>query len=82
MKHLEIHMINSFKDLELATVAGLLDGIPLFVACSICSDMLLLDRSAATTGSAYIVLHEDDSMISCNMCLGLALSEIGDTLNT
>jgi len=76
MEHLEIHAITSSHDTELAVLAGLLqeDFSQLTaVDCQICEVPVKLDQ---TNSSAFIVVSEEEERISCELCLGVAVTSL------
>lgn len=76
MEHIEIHAITSPRDTELAVVAGLLDenftSFP-YVDCQICEVTVELDHPKTL---AYIVVNEEEERISCEPCLGVAITSL------
>lgn len=76
MKSIEVHVVSSPHDLELAQSAGLLDenNTPMIVTCGLCQTLILLPTQPnSETPQAHIVLSDEEQTISCNLCLGLAL---------
>lgn len=76
MEHFEIHALTSVRDAELAVIAGLLqEDFSQFpsVDCQICEVDVKLDQTKST---AYIVVSEDEERISCEPCLGVALTSL------
>lgn len=73
MKHIEVHVVESPHDLELAITAGLLeDGdTPFIISCGLCQTLILLNHDAPP---AHIVLAGNSQAITCDKCLGLALN--------
>ena len=66
MEHIEIHVIDSHKDLELAELAGLLDNNPVRdTICNSCEELIPSNKSA----KAFITVSETSSKLSCEMCL-------------
>jgi len=70
MKHLEVHIISSLRDIHLAEDAGLFGSDMSVILsgpiCDCCDQMVLLERSE----KAIIVLSEKDGFdISCEACL-------------
>lgn len=80
MKHLEVHVVNTPTDLELAYTAGLLEGegAPFFITCELCEELILLSSTESSRGGGHIILLEEKSITSCYSCVGLALSDIGE----
>ena len=71
MKHIEVHVIESRKDMELAELAGLLDDSPIGdTICDYCEQLILSRKSAKVSKSlAFITVSETSSKLSCEMCL-------------
>ena len=66
MEHIEIHVIDSHKDLELAELAGLLDdALVRDTICNSCEELIPSNKSA----KAFITVSETSSKLSCEMCL-------------
>lgn len=80
MKHIEVHVVNTPTDLELAYMAGLLEGegAPFFITCELCEELILLASTESSKGGGHIILLEEQSITSCYSCVGLALSDIGE----
>ena len=80
MKHIEVHVVNTPTDLELAYIAGLLEGegAPFFITCELCEELILLASTESNKGGGHIILLEEHSITSCYSCVGLALSDIGE----
>lgn len=80
MEHLEIHVIASTHDTELAVIAGLIpEGDPSFpnVECQMCEVTIQLDHSRHPSSPfAYVLLNEDEEKVSCEPCLGVALASL------
>jgi hypothetical protein len=73
MKHIEVHVVESPADLELAITAGLLDDsdTPFIISCGLCETLIVLSNSDAPP--AHVVLAGNSQAIACDNCLGLAL---------
>jgi hypothetical protein len=75
MEHLELHVIRSSRDMELAIVAGLLDefGEISQMTCDIC-DELVTFVDADSLG--FILLPEEGIKKSCESCLTVAVQTV------
>lgn len=76
MKHIEVHVVYSPGDLELAQVGGILEDsdTPMIVTCSLCEEMILLPTEPRSdTPQAHVLVSDTGQAISCESCLGLAL---------
>jgi hypothetical protein len=72
MEHIEVHTIASARDTELAQLAGLIrDDTSNFLdmECEMCGTIFKRLDSCA-----FIVLCGDKEVVSCDLCLGLALT--------
>ena len=76
MEHLEMHVITSNQDTELAVVAGLVDEFA-ELSCKLCEEVISFTNiKTASQGMALIVLSEDDMIISCETCLTDAIQTL------
>lgn len=75
MNHFEVHVVNSPTDLELAHLAGILEGegAPFVISCEICEELILLADTDQPGHGGHIVLWDEHSITSCYSCVGLAL---------
>lgn len=75
MEHLEVHVIRSSRDMELAIIAGLLDefGEISQMTCDIC-DELVTFVDADSLG--FILLPEEGIKKSCESCLTVAVQTV------
>jgi hypothetical protein len=78
MKHIEVHIVKTPSDLEMAYTAGLLEGegAPFFITCDSCKELISLEQEPSHVGGGHILLTHNGSTIACYPCVGLALSDI------
>jgi len=72
MKSIEVHVISSPYDLELAHAAGLLEveNTPLIISCGLCQTLILLPTQPnSETPQAHVLLSDEEQTISCISCL-------------
>jgi hypothetical protein len=71
MKHIEVHVIESRKDLELAQLAGLLDdALVRDTICDSCEKLIPSNKSAKMSKPlAFVTVSETSSKLSCEVCL-------------
>jgi len=72
MKHLEVHIIESIHDFELANLSGLLDDdVALYdTICEICEQLVYSDGDARNAKlPVYVTLSDEACVISCDSCL-------------
>ena len=67
MKHIEVHLLNDSRDVELAGIAGLL--LTSYVdSCEICDSQIAVPHDPCA-----VVLSDTSSVVSCESCLGVAV---------
>ncbi|NBT76273.1 MAG: hypothetical protein EBT15_09970 [Betaproteobacteria bacterium] len=74
MEHIEVHTIANARDTELALIAGLIRDESsnfLDMECEMCGT--IFER---LDSCAFIVLCGDKEVVSCDLCLGLALTSV------
>ena len=72
MKHLEIHIIESTHDFDLANIAGLLnDDVALYdTICVLCEKLISSDGDARQTSlPVYVILNDEQCIVCCSSCL-------------
>jgi len=70
MKHIEVHLLNDSRDVELAGLAGLL--LTSYVtSCDICESEISIHQSGCA-----VVLSDSASAVSCESCLGVAVLRV------
>lgn len=79
MKHFEVHVVETPTDLELAHIAGLLEGegAPFFITCDMCEDLILLASAPGHRSGGYILITDDVQTTSCTSCIRFAISDLG-----
>jgi len=76
MEHLEMHVITTPHDTELAVVAGLIDEFA-DLSCKVCDEVIpFTNIPTANRNMAVIILSEDDIVISCETCLTDAIQTL------
>jgi hypothetical protein len=76
MEHLELHVIKSSHDIELAIIAGLIDEFEDVekVACNLCEELVEFTSKKSVTG--FIILSEEKMTISCDSCLTSSIESV------
>ena len=76
MEHIEIHVMKSPHDVELAMVAGLLDEFEdtVELKCEVCDDLIHFSNTDPKQG--YIVLSTEKMIISCDTCLTMSVEGV------
>lgn len=75
MEHLEVHIIKSSHDMELATIAGLFDEFEDLsqMSCDLCEEVI----SFTSRGSLGLIVLSDSKMKkSCETCLTVAIQTV------
>ena len=80
MEHIEVHVVTTTHDTELATLAGLLDNqadnFP-YPLCEMCEMTIPLEHDKTESSPvALVLISEDADKISCEPCLGVALTSL------
>lgn len=80
MEHIEIHVVTTTHDTELAAIAGLLDNqadnFP-YPLCEMCEMTIQLEHDKTESSPvALVLISEDADKISCEPCLGVALTSL------
>ena len=77
MEHIELHVMKSSHDVELAMIAGLLDEFEdtAELACSLCEQLISL-TGKADGNSALILISESTATLSCESCLTSSLESV------
>jgi hypothetical protein len=80
MEHLELHVLNSSHDIELAIIAGLIDEFEDVdkVACNLCEGLIQFNSKTPKIG--FIVLSEETMTISCDTCLTSSVESVMVTI--
>lgn len=70
MKHLEVHVLETQHDLELAIIAGLLpeDENSDFLFCDVCDSDIQVDQKPAV-----LLLNDELARLSCLACSSTAI---------
>lgn len=76
MEHLELHVIKSSHDIELAVIAGLMDEFEdeADISCDLCEKVVEFHLAVPQLG--FILLSEDQMKISCETCLTVAVDAV------
>ena len=75
MEHLEVHVIKSSRDMELAIIAGLIDEFEEIsqLTCDICEEVVSFSRNDSLSA---VVLSDSSMKKSCESCLTVAIQTI------
>jgi hypothetical protein len=76
MEHIEIHIMKTSHDVELAHIAGLLsqdDTNYLGTTCNLCENPIQYSHDEQTSEIGLVLVSDICSVVSCETCLGLAL---------
>lgn len=79
MKHIELHIIESTHDFELANIAGLLnDDVALYdTICDICEQLVYSEGDAKSAKlPSHVLLSDEASVLSCDSCLPVGIEKI------
>lgn len=80
MEHIEVHVVTTTHDTELAALAGLLDNqadnFP-YPLCEMCEMTIPLEHDKTESSPiALVLISEESETISCETCLGVALTSL------
>jgi hypothetical protein len=83
MEHIEIHVMKSPRDVELAHIAGLIDLSEklddtqyLSTICNLCETHVRYTHDTETSAIGLVLVSDVQSIVSCETCLGLALHAV------
>jgi hypothetical protein len=83
MEHLELHVVKSPRDVELAHIAGLLESGPdatntefLSMSCELCNTLIEFSQDVDLTPTGMILVSEHNAVSTCDSCLGFAIQAV------